>query len=102
MDNLFPDGAAYDLSKLALDYKSKWDLPESKTKAILADAKRLLSRKGHKQHEEQLDEVKARIEEQVKDEDDLIRIAKEIILARRFAEAYRQSDRKPGGPIHNG
>ncbi len=98
LGNLFPDGAAYDLSRMSKIYEAKWDLDASRTAALQADAMRLLSGKRTAAHQAQLRELEQRIKKEAKDAGDLKRIADEIILARRFADAYHQSGRPAWEP----
>jgi len=90
LDDTFPDKAAYDLKQLAEVYRG-WDNPPDPVH-IQKDLRRLLSRKRPGEGTSAMQETeKQYLEEEVKSYDDLSRLAKELVMARRIAESYRQA-----------
>ena len=95
--NLIPDGAAFDLRELARNYES-WPAatPEQQrtlASALRSDALRLIKRKKGKRADEGLAEVESLLST-VEFAEHVVRIAREIILARRIAAAKLQAQGK--------
>lgn len=95
--NRIPDGFAYDLKDLVRDY-DQWHDPEVVREALTKDALRLLSRKGRGPGEEGISKVKDLLAREFQEAADAEavrasarRVADEVILARRVAEALRQA-----------
>jgi CRISPR-associated protein Cmr2 len=87
----FPDGAAYDIRKLAEDYRG-WDtVPED---LLVKDVRRLLKRKRVADEERVPDEVIQDLLAGVTSYALLVKRADELILARKIAESAMQANPK--------
>jgi CRISPR-associated protein Cmr2 len=92
----FPDGAVYQLREMARHYEGWPAANPNLAPAIKADALRLLGRKVATSEPATLQRIRSFIAD-VSESRGLERLATEMILARRFAAVYRQSERQPGG-----
>lgn len=97
IEDAFPDGAVYQLKEMARHYID-WKDHAEVGNAIKTDALRLLGRKAAKSKSGVYEMIKALLGE-LKTGLDLDRMARELVIARRFAQVYKQSGRKPGEPI---
>jgi len=90
LDDTFPDKAAYELQQLAEVYRG-WENPPDPDH-IRKDVERLLARKRPGEGTSAIqDNDKKNLEAEAKSYDDLCRLAKELLMARRIAESHRQA-----------
>ncbi|MCC6585128.1 MAG: type III-B CRISPR-associated protein Cas10/Cmr2 [Bryobacterales bacterium] len=100
LDNEFPDGAAYEIHEMARHYKGWQNKNPNLQPAMIADAKRVLGRKAtsgavlasiHQLLEKRLGKDSTGA--------DMEMFAEQMLVARRFTGAYRQSRRRPGDSL---
>jgi CRISPR-associated protein Cmr2 len=96
VDGTIPDKAAYDLQLLARDYLGGDGKPlpglGDRADLLEQDVLRLFKRKKERGGGGNLAEVEARLKEQCKTARDLLGLANELVIARRFARAMEQAN----------
>ncbi len=83
-DELIPTQAAYQLTATARHYKD-WEASTARTRAMRADAQRLLTRKARKTAPAVLEELRAAVESGVGKPEDLARLADQLVITRKLA-----------------